>query len=74
MRCKGFSYLAVRKSYMTTFWAILLAVVLAVLIVKLNAMAAGFRTQNVVSFYPTGEQTITYRSADMKGHASLTAE
>lgn len=74
MRCNGFSYLAVRKSYLMTFWTICLAVVLAILIVKMNAMAAGFRSQNVVSFYPTGEQTITDRSADMKGRISLTAE
>ena len=51
------SALIVRKDSVTTFWTVCLAVILAILLVKMNALAAADNSQNVVSFYPVAEQT-----------------
>ena len=50
------SALAARKENVTTIWAVCLAVILAILIVKMSAIAAVYKPRNVISFYPEPEQ------------------
>ena len=37
------------------FWILFMATVMAILIVEMNAIAARYRTRNVVNFYPCVE-------------------
>lgn len=70
----GFCGFAVKKNYLTTMWAVCLAVLLAILIVGMNALAAAGSVQNVVSFYPAEEQIDTACTAYTGEYAPETAK
>ena len=74
MRGNRLFVLGVKKDRLTTLWALFLAVVFAILIVKMNALAAACRCRNVVSFFPADGQETTVRPSNSAEHIPVIKE